>query len=62
MNLNKLKYLTLRGNKLDVIADEAFQVFILVQFPFNSTFIAIYDLRFIYNNPKSNRNLKKRKT
>lgn len=28
MNLNKLKYLTLRGNKLDLVSDEAFQVLI----------------------------------
>lgn len=29
MNLNKLKYLTIRGNKLDTVSDEAFQVFLL---------------------------------
>lgn len=33
MNLNKLKYLTLRGNKLEAIADEAFQVFFLPFLP-----------------------------
>lgn len=32
MNLNKLKYLTLRGNKLETISDEAFQVFMHFSF------------------------------
>lgn len=26
MNLNQLQYLTLRGNKLEIVSDEAFQV------------------------------------
>lgn len=32
MNLDKLKYLTLRGNKVNMLSDEAFQVFIFSAF------------------------------
>lgn len=32
MNLNQLQYLTLRGNKIQVVADEAFQVTIFIRF------------------------------
>lgn len=32
MNLNQLQYLTLRGNKIQAVADEAFQVTIFIRY------------------------------